>query len=258
MSRTQISGLSVATVLHDFLVSEALPGTGVTKEAFSTGSPASSCCNLAPKNRELLSKRDELQAQIDAWHRRARRGRARSRRTTGRSCRRSAICAEPDRLRVADAERRSGDRPSWPARSSSCRCRTRAIALNAANARWGSLYDALYGTDALRAPTARRTGYDPARGAQGDRAGRAAFLDEPRRSPAARTPDASGYAIGGRRRLVAPRQARSADPAQFVGCPATRKRRRRAAAPQRPARRNPDRPHAIRSARTTRPASPTS
>ncbi|MFM2445244.1 MAG: malate synthase, partial [Pseudomonadota bacterium] len=66
MSRTQVSGLSVATVLHDFLVKEALPGTGVTPEAFFTGL-AGLIRDLAPKNAALLAHRDGLQAKIDAW-----------------------------------------------------------------------------------------------------------------------------------------------------------------------------------------------
>jgi malate synthase len=74
MSRTQISGLSVATVLHDFIVSEALPGTGVTPDAFF-GGLASLIGDLAPKNRELLKARDDMQARIDTWHK-ARKGAA--------------------------------------------------------------------------------------------------------------------------------------------------------------------------------------
>src|SRR4051794_25753843 len=74
MSRTQISGLSVANVLHNFLVNEALPGTGVTPEAFFTGL-AGLIRDLTPKNRALLAARDVLQGQIDAWHK-ARKGAA--------------------------------------------------------------------------------------------------------------------------------------------------------------------------------------
>ena len=74
MPRTQISGLSVATVLHDFLVNEALPGTGVTPDVFFTGL-AALIRDLAPKNEALLATRDDLQARIDAWHK-ARKGTA--------------------------------------------------------------------------------------------------------------------------------------------------------------------------------------
>ena len=65
--RVIVGGLSVAKVLHDFIGREALPGTGITESAFWTRFDRI-IHDLAPKNRALLRKRDDLQAQIDAWH----------------------------------------------------------------------------------------------------------------------------------------------------------------------------------------------
>jgi malate synthase len=80
MSRIQISGLAVDSAMHDFIVKEALPGTGISEQAFFDGL-AGLVRDLAPKNKALLKVRDDLQAKIDAWHK-ARKGQ-----------KRSAICA---------------------------------------------------------------------------------------------------------------------------------------------------------------------
>ena len=113
-------GMQVARTLYDFVNDEAIPGTGVEAAAFWQGFGAL-VRDLAPRNKALLDKRDELQRQIDAWHL-AHRGRpidfarlyrlpARHRLSASRSPRTS------DRHR----ERRSRDRHASPARSSSCR-----------------------------------------------------------------------------------------------------------------------------------------
>ena len=65
--RTTEAGLSIATVLHDFVVNEALPGTGLDAAAFWSGF-AALLAEFSPRNAALLAKRDALQAQIDAWH----------------------------------------------------------------------------------------------------------------------------------------------------------------------------------------------
>ena len=68
MDRVNVGGLAVARVLHDFVVAEALPGTGISPEVFWGGLGAV-VRDLTPKNRALLAKRDALQARIDDWHR---------------------------------------------------------------------------------------------------------------------------------------------------------------------------------------------
>ena len=65
--RVSVGGLSVAKVLYDFVQNEAIPGTGVEADAFWAGAEQV-ITDLAPRNRELLSKRDEIQGKLDAWH----------------------------------------------------------------------------------------------------------------------------------------------------------------------------------------------
>ena len=73
VERVEIGGLKIAKTLHDFANTEALPGTGVTPEAFWAAADAI-IHDLAPKNAALLADRDALQAEIDAWHRERRGG----------------------------------------------------------------------------------------------------------------------------------------------------------------------------------------
>ncbi len=156
--------LEIAPVLHDFVEREALPGTGLSPEAFWAGLEKV-LTELAPRNRALLEKRDALQAMIDDWHR-GRKGR------TFDPAEYKAFLTEigylvpagPDfsiETRNVDDEiaRMAGPQLVVPVTNA-------RYALNAANARWGSLYDALYGTDALPGRENARPGYDPARGAE--------------------------------------------------------------------------------------------
>ena len=208
MSRTQVSGLSVATVLHDFLVREALPGTGVTAEAFFTGL-AGLIGDLAPKNAALLAHRNGLQEKIDAWHK-ARKG------TAHDSVAYRAMLKEIGYLRAAPAafgvqtqnivhEIAHLAGPQLVVPMSNAR-----YALNAANARWGSLYDALYGTDAV-VTDAPGKGYDKTRGDRVIAVAKTA-LDKIAPLASGSHADAAGYMIQNGALVPA-----LADPAQLAG-----------------------------------------
>ncbi|WP_168706813.1 malate synthase G [Gordonia paraffinivorans] len=150
--RITVNGLQVASVLYDFINNEALPGTGVEADAFWSGA-ASVIADLAPRNRELLRVRDELQAKIDAWHR-DHKGADLTPGTADFDAYKSFLTeigylAEvPADFQITtdnvDREISETAGPQLVVPVLNAR-----FALNAANARWGSLYDALYGTDAI-------------------------------------------------------------------------------------------------------------
>ena len=162
--RVVVERLSVARVLYDFINREVLPGTGVPEAGFWTRLDRI-VHDLAPRNRALLAKRDALQAQIDEWHH-AGKGKpfdlAAYRAFLGTI---GYLVQERDDFTV-DTEN-VDDEIARIAGSQLVVPMTNArYALNAANARWGSLYDALYGTDAISeadgAP--RGNSYNPVRG----------------------------------------------------------------------------------------------
>ncbi len=158
--------LAVAAPLHRFIEDEALPGTGVDPADFWRGFDAL-VADLTPINRALLAHREELQTALDAWHREHPGPIA----STGayRSFLREVGYLEPVPAQVrattanVDAEVAAQAGPQLVVPVSNAR-----YSLNAANARWGSLYDALYGTDAIADDGGAESGkaYDPRRGAR--------------------------------------------------------------------------------------------
>jgi len=160
------AGLGVARPLYDFMLKEALPGTGVGVDQFWTAY-AAILRDLGPRNSELLALRDHLQAQIDAWYL-AQSARPVNVADHAAFLRRIGyLVPEGPEFEVGtagvDDEMAHVAGPQLVVPVSNAR-----YALNAANARWGSLYDALYGTDAI--PEAdgatRGSGYNPVRGAR--------------------------------------------------------------------------------------------
>jgi malate synthase len=155
---------------------EVLPGTGIEAHAFWTG-VAGLVARLAPRNAELLAKRDALQSSIDAWHRRHPGARFDAPAYKAFLADLGYLVPERDAFAVdtagVDAEIAEVAGPQLVVPVSNAR-----YALNAANARWGSLYDALYGTDAIPevGDAVRGGGYNPRRGAQVIEFARA-FLD---------------------------------------------------------------------------------
>lgn len=174
MSMTLRADLQVAESLAAFIEGEALSGLGIEAEAFWSGA-AAIFERFAPENRRLLAVRDDLQARIDAWHL-ARRGAAHDGAASETFLREIGyLVAEPAPFAIGtrhvDAEVATLAGPQLVVPSLNAR-----FVLNAANARWGSLYDALYGTDAL-GEAAPPGPYDVARGARVVARAKA-FLDE--------------------------------------------------------------------------------
>ena len=191
---TDRSGLRIDDRLIAFIEGEALPGTGIDKTAFWNGT-AALLRDLVPVNRALLARRDALQAKIDAWHK------ARAGKPHDPVAYKAFLfeigylLPEGDDFTIGttnvDAEvgALAGPQLVVPVNN-------RRYALNAANARWGSLYDAYYGTDALPEDdgAGRGGGFNPVRGAKVIAAARA-FLDKAVPLAKGSHADAIGYRV---------------------------------------------------------------
>ena len=156
--RVSVGNLRVARVLYDFVNNEALPGTDIDPDSFWAGVDKV-VADLTPQNQGLLNRRDELQAQIDKWHRH------RVIEPVDPEAYRQFLTEigyllpEPDDFTITtsgvDPEITTTAGPQLVVPVTNAR-----FALNAANARWGSLYDAFYGTDALPSTHDLAPGYD--------------------------------------------------------------------------------------------------
>lgn len=215
--RVQTGGLDVAAPLHRFVEEEALPGTGLDSAMFWDG-VAAVINDLAPRNKQLLAKREEIQAQLDAWHR-EHPGTPDAGEYTAFLREIGYLLDEPAEVAVStsgvDDEVATIAGPQLVVPLLNAR-----FATNAVNARWGSLYDALYGTDVVphEGDLAPGDGYNKTRGDEVIRRGRA-FLDEHFPLASGSHADATAYAVDDEGVAVTLKGdvVRLADPDQLVG-----------------------------------------
>jgi malate synthase len=185
-----VGQLLIDQALYDFVTHEAMPGTGIRTQSFWDGFEAL-VRTLAPRNAALLRRRDELQSKINAWHRQNPGAAFDRARYKAYLLEIGYLTSEPELFAVdtaqVDAEIAAVAGPQLVVPVSNAR-----YALNAANARWGSLYDALYGTDAIAEVAPRAGRYDPQRGGKVIAFARD-FLDEHFALAAGSHRDAVGY-----------------------------------------------------------------
>ncbi|HET7739733.1 MAG TPA: malate synthase G [Mycobacterium sp.] len=217
--RVNVGALRVARVLYDFVNNEALPGTGLDPDSFWAGVDKV-VTDLSPKNQDLLARRDELQAQIDKWHRQRAIGPHDADEYKQFLTDIGYLLPEPADFSITtsgvDDEITSTAGPQLVVPILNAR-----FALNAANARWGSLYDALYGTDVISEEDGaeKGTSYNQIRGDKVIAYARN-FLDEAVPLAAGSWSDATGLKIDDGQLLVTYGDDLSvglAAPEQFVG-----------------------------------------
>jgi malate synthase len=218
--RVPVGNLRVARVLYDFINTEALPGTDIEPDSFWAGVDKV-VSDLNPQNRDLLARRDKLQAQIDRWHRHhvIEPHDPESYRQFLTEI--GYLLPEPDDFTITtagvDPEIATTAGPQLVVPVTNAR-----FALNAANARWGSLYDALYGTDVIPESDGAEQGtsYNKVRGDKVIAYARK-FLDEAVPLSSGSYADATGFTIDDGRLLVSLRRDELsrglANPGQFAG-----------------------------------------
>src|SRR5581483_9505404 len=217
--RVATGNLRVAKVLYDFINNEALPGTGIDSDSFWAGVDKV-VTDLGPRNSELLARRDDLQAQIDKWHRQRVIEPIDADAYERFLVDIGYLQPEPDDFKVTtanvDAEITSTAGPQLVVPILNAR-----FALNAANARWGSLYDALYGTDVIPETDGAEQG-DSYNKVRGDKviAYARKFLDGAAPLASGSWSDATGLKIDDGRLAVTlgdGQETALAKPEQFVG-----------------------------------------
>ncbi|MEQ6435376.1 malate synthase G [Comamonas sp. w2-DMI] len=199
--RTQVHGLQVATELYNFVNTQVLPGTGVNQEAFWKGFDEI-VADLAPKNAALLAERDRLQAELDTWHK-ANPGPITDMAAYRQFLTTIGYLVESPKGAKATTENVDAELAVQAGPQLVVPILNARYALNAANARWGSLYDALYGTDVIseEGGAEKGKGYNPVRGAKVIEFARN-FLDQAVPLAAGSHKDATAYAVEGGKLVV--------------------------------------------------------
>ncbi|MBV7456587.1 malate synthase G [Acidovorax sp. sif1233] len=217
--RTKVHGLQVATSLYRFVEDKVLPGTGVDAAAFWKGFDAI-VADLAPRNIALLAERDRLQTELDTWHK-ANPGPIKDMVAyRGFLEKIGYLVPQPADVKATTANvddelaTQAGPQLVVPILNA-------RYALNAANARWGSLYDALYGTDAIseEGGAEKGKGYNPVRGAKVIAFARQ-VLDDTAPLAAGSHKDSTGYKVEGGQLVVSFANGSTTglkDPSQFKG-----------------------------------------
>ncbi|WP_339427677.1 MULTISPECIES: malate synthase G [unclassified Pseudomonas] len=215
----QVGGLQVAKVLFDFVNNEAIPGTGITADQFWAGADKV-IHDLAPKNKALLAKRDDFQVRVDTWHQ-THAGQAHDP-VAYKAFLQDIGYLQPE---AADFQATTQNVDDEIARMAGPQLvvpvMNARFALNASNARWGSLYDALYGTDAIsEADGAEKgQGYNKVRGDKVIAFARA-FLDEAAPLSAGSHAESTGYKIADGKLIVSLKGGSNSglrDDAQLIG-----------------------------------------
>ncbi|KOC21521.1 malate synthase [Comamonas testosteroni] len=217
--RTQVHGLQVATELYNFVNTQVLPGTGVDQDTYWKGFDAI-VADLAPKNAALLAERDRLQTQLDTWHK-ANPGPITDMVAYRKFLTTIGYLVESPKDAKATTENVDAELAIQAGPQLVVPILNARYALNAANARWGSLYDALYGTDAIseEGGAEKGKGYNPVRGAKVIEFARN-FLDQAVPLASGSHKDSIGYAVEGGKLVVSLKDGSKTglkDEAKFIG-----------------------------------------
>ena len=203
------AGLKIADVLARFVEADVLPPLGMDAGRFWTG-VAEVFGRYAPLNKALLAKREDLQAKIDAWHK-ARAGVPHDAAAYEAFLRQIGYLVDEPAAFHIDTQNVDDELARLAGPQLVVPILNARFLLNAANARWGSLYDALYGTDAIPQEGPAVKGYDAARGVQVVARAKA-FLDSAVPLASGSYADAAGFSVVGGALVPA-----LAEPSQFAG-----------------------------------------